>query len=348
MVQKYIETPLLSKKVKFSVNTWIVISTMDNLLTIWIYQMCCLQYCSHKFSLEVNKSEYVHFTNPKSNTNNSSVQTCNLKHLKSKLQYAAETTTANCDTIIYPKIKNSIVSAVLAVVNVMNLRPNCLEVFQATFVPGNDLQLWLIDIKSDPCFTFTFNHAMSSIASGIMKSLAKFLMKKDRVSKNTIGMFDLIHKSSIPGKYEPSSFNEEPVLKKNVKAKNKTYNNKYRYNDYGVQKTYHWDNDEFVGSTYIEHIQANDEGSHTSMSTLKFNFASQTTDEDNSVLMRSRDVTEAKLSLTDLKMSMTRLKVGSKININEAKHYLYLLEKWKTRVKSAQNFYKFVMARSEV
>jgi len=245
----------------------------------------------------------------------------------------------NCEFNINLKIKKAIVMSVLAAADVLNLRPNCFELFRATFVIGNDLNPWLIDIKSDP-WTFpahTFNHAIS-ITNGIARNLAKMLVSKDHVYKTKIGMFDLIHKSPIPGnKYQPRAFIEKKNSKKKCdKTKIKTYNTLL----YGNQSTA-WD-DSLV-STYIEQIQVNDIDNHYPIQA----FNSYRTAElaDSTEVMSSTHI-ENKLCLVDLKESMARLKAGSKINVYEAKHCLQLLDKWKTRVMSVQRFYKNVIAKN--
>ncbi|CAI6363089.1 unnamed protein product [Macrosiphum euphorbiae] len=55
---------------------------------------------------------------------------------------------------VYTAIRRSVVSVVTAAVTSgsLKLRPNCLELFRGTFVLGENLRPWLIDIVSDdPC-----------------------------------------------------------------------------------------------------------------------------------------------------------------------------------------------------
>lgn len=330
IIQKYIETPLLHKSVKFNVQTWIVISTLDDCLTVWIYETCCMQFYPHKFSLDVNKSKNVHFNDFESNKPaiNSPVLSCDLKRLREKLN--AMGIEKDHDSAVYLKIKNSIVSSVLATRNDLNLRPNCFELFQVTFVLGSDLNPWLIDIKSDPCLTYPFYHTMSSITNGVVKNLAKILTARDRVSMTKIGMFDLLYQGSIPGEYVAHEFVEKTVTKKchNTEIKNlqKIYNS---------QRVHHWKND--LVKTYIENVQVNEIDNY--YLTQNFDFNSNLSLRDNVVIMEDK-ISEDNLCLEDLKESMRCLISGSKIDVYEAKYCLHLLEKTKMRVTSAQNFYK--------
>lgn len=337
IIQKYIETPLLYKNVKFNVQTWIVLSTLNDYLTVWVFKKCCLQFYTHKFTLNVKKSKCVHFKHFESNelAINLPMQTCNLKRLKEKLR--AMGVGRNNDSKVYSKIKNTIISSVSTIVNHLNLRPNCLELFQVTFVLGNDLHPWLIDIKSDPCLTHPFYHTMSSIMDGVAKNLAKILTDKDRVSKTKIGMFELIHKRSIPDKYVARAFAEKTISKKCDKVQ---FKNVQKINN--DQRTHHWNND--LVNTYIENVQVK-ETDNKSYRTRKLKSNSNLPLTENVKFMK--DIVDNNLCLIQLKQSMSRLISGSKINTHEAKYCLDLLDKWKARVTSAQKLYKSVIAENK-
>lgn len=339
IIQKYIETPLLYKKVKFNVQMWIMISTLDNCLSVWMYRMCCMHFYSHKFSINIEKPRNVHFMNKFSVNSPVLVQTCSLKQLKSKLRSMG--INKNHESVLYSKIKTTIVSTVQASISYLNLRPNCFEIFQATFVLGNDVQPWLIDIKSDSCLTFTYHHAMSSIFTDIAKSMGKMLTSKNRASKTKVGMFDLIYKSPIPVKYIPRAFiDKKPSSKKGDRSKTNINKTAYK-NIHGDHSNilHHWDSD--LISTYIEDIHVNEIDETDDYSVRAFDFDSTAELTDNVDIISS--TVKNSLCLVDLKVSLARLKTGSKINIHEAKHCLQLLDKWKKRVQSAQKFYKTVL-----
>lgn len=361
-VQKYIETPLLSNNLKFNVQTWIVISTLDNVLTIWLYEMCCLHFCLHKFSLNFSdKFKNVHFVGSKQNTQSRVLQppmhTCSLKHLKGKLRTMIDNNYYR-NLAVHSKIVKSIVSAVqLAAVDVLNLRPNCFELFQAVFVLGDDLKPWMIDIKSDPYLGHTYNHVMSPIISGMAGSLSKFLITKDRQSKTKIGTFKLIHKTNpIPGiAYKPRSFVEKLVPRKcSEKVKLKNLKHTHLTQHYEDQKNCHHRNNDDTISTYIENIPVNelDDWHLSEWPCAKFSADNNDNWTDNTAAAEmdrcDRLLAANKLCLVDLKESMARLKTGSKIDVREANRCLNLLDKWKTRVTSAQQFYKTVIAKIQV
>lgn len=347
IVQKYIETPLLHKTNKFDLQTWIVISTLDNHLTVWVYQTCCMQFRPNKYSLNTDKpASCVPSKNPNKFVAHLSVQTCSLKQLKGKLKLKGVKKIYNSSTI-YAKIKAAVGSSVLAAADVLNLRPNCFELFQATFVVASDLQPWLIDIKSDPCPAHAFNWTMTSVASSMERNLAKIIVTKDRLSRNKIGMFEMVHKSAIPGdKFRPRSFVERPVTKKKFE---KTKLKDHKTRSCILDEVDRWDDSQV--STYIERVQVKeiDDVSPNQIALLR-NEDVEPTDvaELSEPDKPTRKNTSHKntLDLNDLRESMARLKSGTEVNVFEAVHCLHLLDRWKKRVKSAQTFYKTIIAKN--
>lgn len=352
VLQKYIETPLLCDGKTFDVQTWLLISTLDGCLTVWSYQTCCMQFRSHKFSLDVQGE-------PKCAASGSaahaSVQTCGLRQLKGKLCSmlpGAKNNGVGGNAAVYAKVKRALESAASAAAGtegLLNLRPNCFELFQATFVLGDDLHPWLIDIKSDPSPAHAFNHAVSSVASAVVKNMARVLVARDRASRTKIGQFELIHKSAIPGlRYKPRPFAEKPAAKKKC-DKPRLRAQCRRYSEEPHTVTDRW-NDSSV-STYIEKIHVGEpNGRPQPTRAFATNAADGPRAADGVELQMNCQARpdKDKLCLVDLKESMARLKTGSKINVYEAKHCLHLLDKWKTRVMSAQSFYKTVITKNNV
>lgn len=311
-VQKYIETPLPVNNMKFDLQTWIVISTIDNCLTVWLYQMCCIRLSANKFTLDAGRSKSVQqYKNSNINT-----RTCNLKKLKLTLR-SMGVRKIICSAAFYGAVKNCVASSVSAAAcRVLNLRPNCLELFQSTFVVDRDLRPWLIGIKSDPCMTHPYNHTMSSLMSGLTTNLAKIITTKARDCKTNIGLFDLVHVSPITGNiYKPRTFNDTSAYKHCSKIRSHKKLPTENLNQLLYQ---HYDNGNNI-STYIENIKVEDVETPETI----------------------------KLSLADLRHSMNRLNSGSRINTHEAHYCMHLLDKWKTRVFSAQQFYKSVLEKNK-
>ncbi|VVC46101.1 Tubulin-tyrosine ligase/Tubulin polyglutamylase [Cinara cedri] len=311
IIQKFIETPLLSKNLKFDLQTWILISTLDNCVTIWLYQMCCMQFGSKKFNLNIEKSKPIQYEN-----SNIHIHTCNLKKIKSLLRSMGMIETN--DVPLYITLKKNIVSSVVATVDVLNLRPNSFELFQATFVLGSDLKPWLIKIRPDPCLTTSlYNYKMSTFMSGIATSLAKIIIKKNLACKANIGLFDLVHTSSITdNQYKPRMFIDRPIYNHGVKIRSQKKIHTYKQ----LSLCQHHNIDDSNIKTYVESIK----------------------DEDIYIPMRTdvlSDTFTKKLNM-ELKHWKDRLNSGSKIDVHVAKYYLSLLDQWKTRFRAAQHFFK--------
>ncbi|XP_050056745.1 tubulin glycylase 3A-like isoform X2 [Aphis gossypii] len=190
-VQKYIETPLLRDNIKSDVHTWIVLSTLDGRLTVWLHRTCAVQPYPQRFSLHRKAATAGHFDRVKSDGLHGMLRptalTCGLKQLVRTMRHDEKTGKQqqqqqqkqqkrrrrrrrlmneggendnddddddNSDDEIYSAIRRSVVSAMTAAATAgsFGLRPNCLELFRGTFVLGDDTRPWLIDIVSDdPC-----------------------------------------------------------------------------------------------------------------------------------------------------------------------------------------------------
>lgn len=367
VVQKYVETPLLLKNTKFDVHAWIAVTTLDGCLTVWLYRSCSIQHCAHRFSLDVGTTQcgvgigggggrprHDHFASarPDKLEAYSAVRTCALKQLKGRLRSEAGAAwkSAGDANNVSTTIKRSVVTAILqAAATVLNLRPNCVELFRATFVLSVDARPWLIDIKSDPCLAHTFNRAMSLHTSGVAKSLAKIIIanKSDRLSYEKIGMFDVVHRNSIPGTYVPRAFFDRPVSRKREKSDKGMIraNHKELYDCYNAGR--HWESRPI--STYIEQIKEADVQmdrlDHCASATFEPDrFAADTSDGGTEAISMTNDTS---LCLVHLKESLARLKTGTNFNSREANVCLRLLDKWKMRVESAQKFYRYVITTNE-
>lgn len=333
MIQKYIETPLLIKNAKSNVLTWFAMSTLDDRLTVWVYEKYCVQFYLRPFSLDIDHPKNDHFANSRPNNFASltPMEIRNVKQLKAT-SISKGAIVKNNGSDVYSVIKNSIVSSVLASAGTLNFRPNCYETFKATFVVDSDLHPWLIDIKSDPFLTkYNFSHPMTSIKEGVERGMAKFLVIRNRVSQTRIGTFDLIHsRSPIPGDYVPRAFVKMNVDKCN-KAKLKRYRNQH-------EKFCRFDIDDV--SAYAGGVQENVmDGFYPR--TLKFQLTSGTTDGENAL----RYLQENKHCLTELKESMSRIGTGSKTNGYGSHHCLELLDRWKTRVLTMKTFYNTIRTK---
>lgn len=233
VIQKYVETPLLNNAHKFMLHAWLVISTLDKHLSVWLYQTCTTQTSVYKFSLDVNGRRYspnAHLMR-KLDRMHSTTQTVELKLLKSKwnAMLGVNHGMLGKTAAVSSRIKSSIVSAITAAANgngnVLNLRPNCFELFQASFVVGHNLQPWLINIRSDPTPVHSIKLTMQYTMGNIAKNMAEIIVCTNRMFTAEIGKFGLIHQGPIPGQeYGPRDF---IVISK--KPKNKHHRNDHDY-----------------------------------------------------------------------------------------------------------------------
>ncbi|XP_029345353.1 tubulin glycylase 3A-like isoform X3 [Acyrthosiphon pisum] len=245
IVQKYIETPLLCDNVKSDVHTWIVLSTLDGRLTVWLHRTCAVQPYTHGFSLHPGATKDGHFHRVKSGGLHGMLRptalTCSLNQLVETIRHGKKTGKQkkkrrnqqqqqlavndsgedDDDDDFYSAVKRSVgsVMATAATAGSLDLRPNCLELFRGTFVLGDDTRPWLIDIVSDdPCLDTDCSSRkrdrmapLAVVARSVARGVAKMLVDSGRGRTTRIGMFDMVHECSMPAgavTYAPRPFAE--------------------------------------------------------------------------------------------------------------------------------------------
>jgi tubulin monoglycylase TTLL3/8 len=158
IVQKYIERPLLIHKIKFDIRQWFLVTDF-NPLTIWMYKDSYLRFCTQKFDLDttqqsVHLSNYSIQKNYKNDTERSSElpkenMWTNDEFIDKYLEPYLDQPDA-WKEIIYPGMKNAIVSSMLSTQDIIEARKNTFELYGADFMIGQDLKPWLIEINSSP------------------------------------------------------------------------------------------------------------------------------------------------------------------------------------------------------
>uniref|UniRef100_A0A2S2P7W8 Tubulin glycylase 3A n=1 Tax=Schizaphis graminum TaxID=13262 RepID=A0A2S2P7W8_SCHGA len=359
IVQKYIETPLLRNNVKSDVYTWIVLSTLGGRQTTWLHRKCVVQPYAHGFSLYLDSSGSGHFDRFKTGGLHGMLRSTalifGLKQLGAKMRRGAKTNKllqqqrrVNEDDRtdgdnVYTAVKQSVVSAVTAAVasSSINLRPNCLELFRGTFVLGDDLRPWLIDIVSDdPCLASDCEErdrlaapAATRVMRSIVQGVAKMLVESGRRGRATrFGMFDMVHECPLPvgaGSYVPRLFvaPKSSVTKTQGVAK-RTHRSRLsrvdHSNDYHQQ---YWWNDDNI-HTYVEMISAEDVQDIPLQRAPCLSAGLLTAMADNADLFtgsaKNRDLCDP----------------------NENRRYLKFLNKYKTKITSAQRVYKSIIHRN--
>jgi hypothetical protein len=163
VVQKYIEKPLLFNERKFDIRVW---ALLDQDMTIFYFKEWYIRLSSEKFSLndKDQENQYVHLTNnaiQKYSANYGKLESGNiLSWLDLKvntlnspyLQELINKKTKGTFTKILEKIKELIKTCFLAVKSKINMneRRNCFEIFGFDFMLDVDLNVWVIEVNTNP------------------------------------------------------------------------------------------------------------------------------------------------------------------------------------------------------
>lgn len=363
IVQKYIETPLLRDNVKSDMHTWVVLSTLNGKLTVWLHRMCAVQPYPHEFSLYQKSDRSGHFNRLKSGKLHGMVRStaliCSLKQLGAKMRRSTKMNKVqqqqkqqqvndkssdleDADDI-YTAVKRSVVSVVTSVVasGSLNLRPNCLELFRGTFVLGENLWPWMIDIVSDdPCLAADCRERdrMTTTATRIVRSIVQGvgMMLVDRgLSWTTrIGMFDMVHECQMPtgaGSYAPQLFAASKMLASRTRRPRLTTRaSRSDYSDSCYHN--HWWNDDNI-HTYVEMISADDVQDKLQTPSLEID------------LLTTMAAATAKVTADDAVLTAGSAENYGHCYKNESRRCLKLLDKCKTKIVSVQRICKTIIRR---
>ncbi|XP_008180246.1 tubulin glycylase 3A isoform X2 [Acyrthosiphon pisum] len=364
IVQKYIETPLLRDNVKSDVYTWIMVSTLDGKLTVWLHRMCAVQPYPHGFSLYRNSDRSGHFNRLKSGRLHGMVRStaliCSLKQLGArmrrgtkidKVQQQQKQQQVN-DKVsdredaddVYSAVRRSVVSVVTAAVasGSLKLRPNCLELFRGTFVLGEDSWPWMIDIVSDdPCLAADYKErdrvapAATRVARSVVQGVGMMLVDRSRGWATRIGMFDMVHECPMPagaGSYAPQFFTASKMLASRTHRPRLTTRASRSDHSDGCNH-HHWWNDDNI-HTYVEMISADDVQDKLQTPSLATDLLTE--------MAAATDATTA----DDAYLIAGSAKNYDLCDPHESRRCLKLLDKHKTKIVSVQRICKTIIRRN--
>ncbi|XP_026819242.1 protein monoglycylase TTLL8-like [Rhopalosiphum maidis] len=366
VVQKYIETPLLRDNVKSDVHTWIVLSTLDGRLTVWLHRTCAVQPYAHRFSLHREAAVSGHIDRAKSHGLHAILRptalTCGLdqlastmrrnettgeqrKRLRNRQRRRSAVEGGGNDDEIYSAIRRSVVSAMTAAATAgsLDLRPNCFELFRGTFVLGDDTRPWLIDIVSDdPCLDADCRHSdrtapAAVVARSVARGVAKILVRSGRGRATRIGMFDVVHECPMPAgavSYAPRPYAESARASTASKLLvNRKIDRQRGHASQSVppvtRHQRHWWDDNSI-STYVQTVTADDvllEQPRTSTPAIGVQAVVDDAELSSEVIAASTE------NIADLCVPL------------ESRSRLPLSERCKTKFSSVQKICKFIMRR---
>ncbi|XP_060875042.1 tubulin glycylase 3A-like [Metopolophium dirhodum] len=358
IVQKYIETPLLRDNVKSDVHTWIVLSTLDDKLSVWLHRMCAVQPYPHGFSLYRNSDRSGHFNRLKSGRLHGMVRStaliCSLKQLGARMRRGTKmdkvqqqvndkvSDRENADDV-YTAVRQSVVSVVTAAVasGSLNLRPNCLELFRGTFVLGEDSWPWMIDIVSDdPCLAADCKErdrvapVATRVARSVVQGVGMMLVDRSRGWATRIGMFDMVHECPMTagaGSYAPQLFTASKMLASRTHRPRLTTRASRSDPSDGCFH-HHWWNDDNI-HTYVEMISADDVQD-------KLQTPSLATD-----LLTEMAAATAEATANDVDLIAGSAENHGLCDPHESRRCLKLLDKRKTKIASVQRICKTIIRR---
>ena len=156
IIQKYIESPLLIKGRKFDIRMWVLVT---HEFDCYLFKEGYLRTSSSQFSIDPNNidNKFVHLTNnavQKYSEGYGSFEDGNQMSFKDFAEYLSqENPEKNRFEEIIIQIKSQIKKSYLAVRKKLNTdsKKGAMEIFGYDFIIDSDLNVWLIEVNTNPC-----------------------------------------------------------------------------------------------------------------------------------------------------------------------------------------------------
>lgn len=174
VIQKYIEKPMLLKSRKFDIRVWAMVS---HNLDVYFFKEGYLRTSSEEFKAGNVDNYFIHLTNnavQKYSNNYGQFEDGNQLSFPWFQKYVEENyPNVDFKSCIINKIKELIyisMNSVRKKLSTNDKRRNCFEIFGYDFIIDEDLQVWLIEVNTNPCL----EESSPLLAMLIPRMLGKF------------------------------------------------------------------------------------------------------------------------------------------------------------------------------
>lgn len=158
IIQKYIEKPLLYKNRKFDIRTFTMMCTINGNLQGYWYTDGYFRTSSREFSLKNISNKFIHLTNDavqKRLDDYGKFESGN-KLSYPEFQKFLDSVKIDCDFVkqVVPKLKQMAQDSMRAVSRKLDpsRKTFTLEIFGYDFMIDEDLNPWMIEVNTNPCF----------------------------------------------------------------------------------------------------------------------------------------------------------------------------------------------------
>jgi len=160
LIQNYIHNPLLYKKRKFDIRTYVLVSSINTHLKAYWYEEGYIRTSSKEFSLNNIANREIHLTNNaiqekakdygKFEDGNKVTYEDFQKYLNSVYDNRV-----NFNQDIYPQLKSLATDAIKSVYGKIDpyRKEHCFEVYGLDFMIDTDFKVWLIEVNTNPDIT---------------------------------------------------------------------------------------------------------------------------------------------------------------------------------------------------
>lgn len=167
LIQKYINKPLLVNKRKFDIRCYTLVSTIGSKTQGYFYKEGYIRTASKEFSVNKTHDKFIHLTNDAVQKKSEDYGKYELGNKMSYAEFSKYLLVKYPGTDFYssilPQIQEIVTDSIKAVSSILSTSLNAFEIFGYDFMVDSDLNVWLIEVNTNPCLELSCSYLATII-----------------------------------------------------------------------------------------------------------------------------------------------------------------------------------------
>ena len=195
VVQRYIDNPYLIGGRKFDIRVYILVTSYNNPLKVWLYRSGFARFSNTRFSLDSISDTFVHLTNvavQKTAPDYDSEKGCkwSLQELK---MYLTAKHSQEVVMDVFQQLDEIFIKALQSVQKIIINDKHCFELYGFDIMFDNSLKPWIIEVNASPSLTAS-SPTDYELKFGLLEDMLHVVDMEGRLtgSEKRVGGFDLL------------------------------------------------------------------------------------------------------------------------------------------------------------